>query len=534
CDWPIKVIIGNPPYNARSTNKYDISQYKLEVDGKTPLKEITLNSLNDDYVKFIRFAEKLIIKEGEGILAYISNNGYLDNPTFRGMRASLLRTFDEIYILNLHGNSNKKERCPDGSKDENVFDIRTGVAIIIAIKKTQNKDWAKVYYSELYGLREKKFEILESKNITYKELSIDKKTPLFLEHSFKGRDSYEECVNIKDLFTVSATGMESGNDDAAITYTKAELEKRINTIRYDLSKDGVEVKNLFGSFGRNQTAKKIRDDVLNGGAIKEIAHRPFDNRWSYYSGKSTGWLYMPTRIMYNFLQDSPSPIGKNIGLVYSRGDTTSQQFSMIFITDRVTNKSITVRPCYVAPLFLAPEGNLDWSTNFNKHVLEKLTQNLEEIPTPLEVFDYCYGVLFDPKFRKKYNEFLKRDFPRVPIIENKDQFFKYKKAGERLRLAHLMHTDIRLDLEIETEGSKNMNIEQVRYVDEKLYINKTTAIIGIPSDVYNYYIGGYQVIDKWFKGHKNEILTIEYFNHIEKIAAILKTTIEIQNELLDS
>jgi predicted helicase len=219
-----------------------------------------------------------------------------------------------------------------------------------------------------------------------------------------------------------------------------------------------------------------------------------------------------------------------------RGSNTD--WDGIFITNTITDLHLIVgkSAVCVSPLYTTEEvlGQTIWKTNISEHQLQKLTKNLESKPTPLEVFDYCYGVLFDPKFREKYNEFLKRDFPRVPIIESEDQFSKYTKAGERLRKAHLMRTNEQLGLKLMSNEDIELRIEQVKYVDEKLFINKTTAIIGIPSDVYNYYIGGYQVIDKWFKSHKGETLTEDSFEHIKKVAAILKTTIEIQNELRDS
>jgi len=227
---------------------------------------------------------------------------------------------------------------------------------------------------------------------------------------------------------------------------------------------------------------------------------------------------------------------QNIGFIFARGDTTQQPFSMISITDKITEARITVAQtagiCSVAPLYIAPTDLVkEWTPNFNKEQYDKLTQNLKVKPTAIEVFDYCYGVLYDPVYRGKYNEFLKRDFPKIPIIENETAFAAYKSAGERLRKLHLMQTDVKLDLTIAPTNAVNLKIEAIKYADAKLQINKETAIIGISPEVWNYYIGGYQVLDKWFKSHKGDELDIEKFTHIQRVAGIITETIKVQEGL---
>ena len=530
---PIKVIIGNPPYLAASKNPYDISAYKFETDGLTKLNERNPKWLNDDYVKFIRFSEQHIEKSGSGVLAFISSNGYLDNQNFRGMRASLLRTFDKIYILNLHGNSNKQETAPDGSKDENVFDIKTGVAIIICVKTSTSKEWAKVYYSDLYGTRERKFAQLEKGQIQYKELVFDKRMAYFMKIDNTGFDLYNAGVCMNDLFVARSTGIVSGNDDIAYAMKRDEIQKRIEAVNNALD-DGA-IRKIVGRYADGQGASKIQKDTLDkNGRITPIAYRPFDNRWTYYTGTSGAWINRPRdkKFMWQFLQDNSN---NSTGLIFTRGDTTPRQFSMIFVSNIIIDQGITAVQqksiASIAPLYIKQEGLLtDWTPNLNPEHLAKLTQNLKTKPSPQEIFDYCYGVLYDPNYREKYNEFLKRDYPRVPIIENEKMFAFYKNAGERLRKLHLIQTDSKIDLTLETTN-ENLKIEFVKYLDGKLYINKDTSIVGIPQIVWEYYIGGYQVLDKWFKSHKNETLDIEKFNHIQSVTGILAETIKVQDVL---
>jgi predicted helicase len=527
CRRPIKVIIGNPPYNASSVNFYDISAYKFEVDGKTKLQEKNPKWLNDDYVKFIRFAEQHIENDGNGVLAFISNNGYLDNPTFRGMRSSLLRTFDKIHILNLHGNSNKQETCSDGSKDENIFDIRVGVAIIIAIKASHSKNFAKVFYGDVYGLRENKFSILESKQVEYKEIIPDNKTASFIPCVTVGKDDYNNGISLTDLFIKYSIGIVMGRDNLCVQNTQADIEK----VLYDMqTKDPEQLRQQYGlgKDTRDWTVKGAIDEVeKQDGEITQIAYRPFDSRWTYFTGKSKGFHCMPRgEVMQNFIG------GENVGIIFVRGDTNKTN-SSAFIVNSITDNSINISQssgvCSVAPLFIKGSDLInEFTPNFNPKQLDKLTQNLTTKPTQIQVFDYCYGVLYDPNYREKYNEFLKRDYPKVPIIENETMFKKYTAAGEKLRKLHLMQTNAELDLQID---GGDLEIGAIKYINSELWINKTTKIIGIPNEVYNYFIGGYQVLSKWFKNHKGEELTIENFEHIKKVAGILAETIKVQKEI---
>ena len=539
---PVKVIIGNPPYLAASTMPYDISAYKLETDGVTKLQE-RKHWLNDDYVKFFRFAEQVINRNNEGILAYVSNNGYLDNPTFRGMRASLLRTFDKIYIVNLHGSAVKQEKTPDGGKDENIFAIMQGVSLFVGVKTTQNKEWAKVYYADVWGPREEKFAQLENGAVEYTELQLDTKMAYFMPIGGKEKEEYEKGVSLAELFPVNVTGIVSGRDESAITNTREELARRIDIVKN--ATDEKPILEIFKKFARGQSAKKIQDDVLSGGIITQIAYRPFDNRWTYYSGNSCGWIFWPREknTMGHLLQEPTTPIGQNIGFCYTRSDKSLNDWAMVFVTDTITESCIlttqTSGIAYIAPLYLSHDG--EWMPNLNAAQLRKLTQNLSEQPSPIAVFDYCYGVLYDPVYRETYGEYLKRDFPRVPQPANDAVFRAYAQAGECLRRLHLLQEKATLNLSLAPGTGANLEIGTVKYAggvgaegvgtEGALQINSSTTITGIPPEVWAYRIGGYQVLDKWFSSHKGEKLTLESFTHIANVAGLLAQTIQVQEEM---
>ena len=543
---PIKVIIGNPPYLAASTNPYDISAYKTETDGVTDFGE-RKHWLNDDYVKFFRFSEQIINKNNEGILAFVSNNGYLDNPTFRGMRASLLRTFDKIYIVNLHGSANKKETAPDGSRDENIFDIMQGISLFIGIKKTRESNWAKVYYTDLWGARSDKLARLEAGNLTFTELTLDQKMAYFVPFESNSKGTYDKGVSIAELFPKNVTGIVSGNDNAAIASTRDELTRRMEIVKN--ASEEKTIYDLWGRFSRGQTAEKIQNDVLSDGVITPIAFRPFDNRWTYYSGNSCGWVLWPREksIMGHLLAAPTSPVGANIGLVFCK---TSRTFFPPFVSHNIIAHRLFSAMCeitYIAPLYLHSESELggeSWEANLNIEAWQRLTQYLSTPPSPIEVFDYIYGILHDPAYSQKYEQYLCRDFPRVPIINepegvrDKDAFFvseemyrAYVSAGERLRKLHLMQVKVPAELALEPSTPEDMEVGAIKYKGGVLQLNTKKRITGIPETVWNYQIGGYKVLDKWFKEHKGQTLTIDSFTHIENVVGLLEETIRIREHL---
>ena len=543
---PIKVIIGNPPYLAASKNPYDISAYKTETDGVTDFGE-RKHWLNDDYVKFFRFSEQIINKNNEGVLAFVSNNGYLDNPTFRGMRGSLLRSFDKIYIVNLHGSANKKEATPDGGKDENIFEIMQGVALFIGVKKTKKPTWAKVYYADVWGTREVKLDTLARGNISFSELKMDPKMAYFIPFGSSDKEAYENGISVAELFPINVTGIVSGNDGAAIAPTKAELTRRMDIVKNAVGEK--DIFDLWGRYSRGQTAEKIQNDVLSDGKVTPIAFRPFDNRWTYYSGNSCGWVLWPREksTMGHLLADPTSPIGPNIGLVFCK---TSRSFFSPFVSKSIIAHRLFSAMCeitYIAPLYLRSESEMEgetWTANIDGAIYDKLTQYMAQKPDPIDVFDYVYGILHDPAYCEKYKEYLCKDFPRVPIINDpshdgdadaffvsEDMYHTYVAAGQRLRKLHLLQSKAPAELILDPNTPDDMEISAAKYKNGILQLNANKKIAGIPQAVWEYQIGGHQVLDKWLKEHKGELLTIDNFTHLENMVGLLSETIQIREAL---
>jgi len=500
-DTPVMVVIGNPPYSGESANKGEwimglMEDYKKEPEGKEKLKEKNSKWINDDYVKFLRYGQHFIEKNGEGILAYINPHGFLDNPTFRGMRWNLLKTYDKIYTIDLHGNSKKKEICPDGTADINIFDIQQGVSINIFIKtgKKKTDELGKFYYFDLFGKREMKYNFLSKnslKTVPYKELPNLAPNYFFMEKDFSLKKIYDKGFNIRKLFLLSGVGICSKRDKIAFREDKKIL---LNVLRdfKELSEADLKIKYKIKSESRDQKVCFAKQNVLDFGIkenyITKINYRPFDYKWTYYTNKVRGFIAYPVyNIMKHFLN------GNNVGLITNRQCQT-ENYQHTFITNNINDLHITetanANP-YTFPLYLSPETNgqqnMGQATvripNLNQEIVNQIAEKInltfanekEETKStfaPLDIFDYIYAVLHSPRYRKKYKEFLKIDFPRIPYPENKETFWHLVKLGGELRTIHLLDTPI-VEKYITSYPISGSNIvEKPEYKDEKVFINK--------------------------------------------------------------
>ncbi len=584
-EQPILVILGNPPYSYQSSNigkwiSKEIKDY-YHVDGK-PLGEKNPKGLQDDYVKFIRFAQWKIDQAGEGILGFITNHSYLDNPTFRGMRQSLLQSFDEIYLLDLHGNSLKKEKCPDGSKDENVFDIQQGVAITIFVKKQEKKielhpmlqpspqkglfekekpkekpkkHKCNVYHAEVWGLREDKYDWLlrnDIKKTKWQRLSPKSEFYLFVPREEKLLKAYERYLKITDIFPINSVGIVTSRDSFAINTDGEVLKRRVRQFRDKNLPDDI----IRQTFQLKDTSQfklvKAREKVMNdhdwGKAITKILYRPFDVQWVFYHDAV---IERPRReIMHHILQE-------NLGLVSVR-QVAEGVFNHSFITDSIINYRVTLSAkggAYLFPLYLYQkkdnpkkksssnimmlfESQEDYTVrkpNLSPILIETLRKDFRKTLSPEQIFYYIYAILYSNIYRTKYAEFLKIDFPRIPFTKDYKLFSKMSEYGKRLVELHLLKSSD-LDPAISRlQGKGDNKVEKLKYEGKEklLYLNQSRYFEGITEDVWQYKIGGYQVCDKWLKDRKGKRLSLEDIRHYSMIVASLTKTIKIQNAIDD-
>jgi len=541
----ILVILGNPPYSGISSNKglwitEQIEKYKY-VDGKHFGEK--KHWLQDDYVKFIRFAQWKIDQNGEGVLGFITNHSYIDNPTFRGMRQSLMKSFDEIFILDLHGNTLKKERCPDGSKDENVFDIRQGVAISLFIKKKEKKEECKIFHSDLWGLRDYKYEqLLENdfKTVSWKQLQPSTPYYFFVHRDNRYEKEYDKFIKISDIFPINVTGIVTARDNLAIDFEKNSLKNKIMMFRNkDLTDEVIrEVLKIRENYQWKITEQRNQFRKVDNWQeyFLKILYRPFDIRQIYYQDNI---VFRPRReIMHHMLEE-------NIGLLTCRQISSNIWIHALISKNLVDDSLIsnkTKERTYIYPLYIYPDKSK--KDLFNQHqtrkepnipqaLFEKLSSCYGKKPAPEDILYYIYGVFYSNIYREKYAEFLKIDFPRIPFTKDYDLFIELGKLGQELAEIHLMKSDQLNNTFSRFEISGNNSVKKVEYKEDEKHvsINDIQYFSNIDKNIWEYQIGGYQVMHKWLKDRKGRILTLEDIQLYIKIAKALQLTIEFQKKI---
>ena len=563
-DTPVMCVIGNPPYSGISSNNGEwisnlIEDYKY-VDG------VHFNErkhwLNDDYVKFLRYGQHFIEKNGSGVLAYINPHGFLDNPTFRGMRWHLLKTYDKIYTIDLHGNSKKKETAPDGSVDINVFDIQQGVSINIFIKTGKKKpnELGKVFHCDLYGKRDIKYNYLTEnslKSTNFKEIQYSAPYFFFVPKNEVERNNFEKGFKISDLFPLNTSGFASANDDCNISFSVIEQRKKIDDLleldehiwrhKYNKKKDSRDWQYLF--------AKEDATENKNGD-ISKIAYRPFDIRFSLYTGKSRGLYASPQpNVMRHLYKENLS-----INLVKR---SRNEDFVRPLISRGIVDKSIisSLDNANIFPLYLYREANgqqtieqtSERTPNLNSEIVKKIAENLgltftnekettENTFAPIDILDYIYAVLHSPSYREKYKEFLKIDFPRVPYPKDQDTFWQLVKLGGEIRQIHLLEspkveqyiTQYPIDGDNVVGKPKYVPIpknEETGVLQGNVFINDSQYFANVPLTAWKFYIGGYQPAQKWLKDRRGRTLEFDDILHYQKIIVALSETDRLMKEI---
>jgi predicted helicase len=569
-DAPVMIVAGNPPYSVSSTNKGAWIE-NLVADYKKNLNERNIQPLSDDYIKFIRYGQHFIEKNGSGILAFITNNSFLDGIIHRQMRKNLLETFDKIYILDLHGNAKKKETAPDGSKDENVFDIQAGVSINIFIKN-KNQSKTKLNHIDLFGSRKLKYEFLvESKinSIQWKKLDFAEPNYYFADKNFEGFEDYEKGFKTNDLFKENSNGIKTQRDDASICFSKKECNILFNDFR-TLSEG--ELRNKYKYIDvRDWKISYAIEDFKNNKIISDrLMYRPFDFRYMNYTGKTKGVMGYPRfNIMRNFLDT-------NIGLIVKRG-FDEENSAPTFLTKLISDTRGWSRPGMqgaesIFPLYLYPDSDSQLSIdakvtrtpNLDMKIVAEIAKGLglKFVPekdltpdpspegdgsfAPIDLLDYIYAVLHSPTYRETYKEFLKIDFPRVPYPEDAEKFWKLVQLGGELRALHLMESPSLNDYITEYPVGGDNEVEKPRFEATaesdlpgfenleglgKVYINSEQYFDRVPELAWNFYIGGYQPAQKWLKDRKGRVLDFEDILHYQKIIKALAETDRVMGEI---
>jgi len=597
-DLPIMVVVGNPPYSGHSANtSWEIKNGKkvpnfigrlladyYKVDDQ-PLGERNPKWLQDDYVKFIRFAQWRIEQTGAGILAFITNHGYVDNPTFRGMRQQLMRAFTDIYILDLHGNAKKKERSPDGSKDENVFDIQQGVAIGIFIKDERKTAPATVHHANLWGTRAGKYQSLFTDDIsttTWEDVVPQKPFYLFTPQDADRQTEYERGWKVTDAMPVNVLGFQTHRDHFAIGFDEAEMRSRIREMRSTKLNDGSFRTNYQVTDNRDwklvDARKLLRADHRWEEKLIRCSYRPFDTRWCYFSNVAMDY---PRRELADHVAGR-----ENLCLLVSRQQgtvgfrhclvskdppndcvisTTSREANQAFMI--YTYLSETRKRQSEADLHDWPSGKGGCRPNFTRVFVRELEGllhlyfipegrgDLKESFGPEDILHYMYAVLHSPAYRTRYAQFLKIDFPRLPLTADITVFQSLCNVGSELVGLHLLESPLLKDSTVKYPISGTNIVEKghprfhprgapeptmgIPLPSGRVYINKGDVgskvaaqyFEGVSSEVWDFHIGGYQVCEKWLKDRRGRVLKYDDLSHYQRIVVALNETIRIMSEI---
>jgi predicted helicase len=551
-DKPIMVVLGNPPYSVSSANKGEFIEKLMERYKTAVRSERNIEPLSDDYIKFIRFAQDRIELTGHGIVGMITNHAYLSGLIHRGMREELLKTFDEIYILNLHGNAMMGETMPDGSPDKNVFDIRQGVAISLFVRRPVQSE-TKVYYADLWGTREEKYHsLLEADIASMNYLEIKPCSPyyFFIPREVESEQEYNQYKCITDIFSVYSSGIKTHRDHFVIDFEKAKLLDRIEGFR-DLKVSDSDIVDKYGLTDTHQwempkARKSLSSDRYWQKYIENYLYRPFDLRYIYYA---SALIERPrTDIAHHML------VSRNVALIAMRQVAFNEPYSHFFVSpDIVDNRAFYSNRGILClfPLYLYPAENEmqfeggsrrpNLNPDFIKAVSDKLgltfiedgKGDLEQIFGPEDIFNYAYAVFHSPTYRTRYAEFLKIDFPRLPLTSDKELFKALTEKGAELVSMHLMESPTLNNLITKYPIAGSNKVEKVTYNDndQRVYINKTQYFEGVLPEVWEFHIGGYQVCQKWLKDRKGRTLTYDELTHYQKVIVALKETNRLMAEI---
>ena len=545
-DYPVMVMIGNPPYSVSSQNKGEWIN-KLLDDYKKDLNERNIQPLSDDYIKFMRLGQYYVEKNSSGILAYISNNGFIDGVIHRQIRKELMRAFDKIYILDLHGNSRKKETAPDGFKDENVFDIMQGVSINIFVKtQASSSTQAQVFHYDLYGTRDDKYLFLNEnslKSVSWKQLEPQPPQFFFVPKDFASQEEYEKGFAVKELFCIFNAGSKTERDSLNIHYTENDRLSVLKDFR-ELSINELVEKYHTKDSRDWQVLFAQKDLQTNPIVATRISYRPLDTRYINYTGKTKGIMGYPRfDIMCHMIRP-------NVSLCLVRNNRRYEE--TYFISNGIADKSyissnddITVFPLYAYKENMGEEERI---ANFNKNLYEEIAKKLNYLPCyddnvlveptseyngvlyPQDLFDYIYAVLHSPSYRERYKEFLKIDFPRIPYPADWEKFRDLVEKGEELRHLHLME-ELPNSTGISFPQAGTLQVDCYRWEQNRVYINAEQYFEGVPESAWIFYIGGYQPAQKWLKDRKGLTLSFEDVKHYQRIIYVLQQTERVMQEI---
>ncbi len=520
--------------------------------GGAAIDESNTKPLQDDYVKFIRYAQYKIDEAGEGVVGFVTNHAYLSNLTFRGMRESLLESFSDIYILNLHGNSNIRGASPHGNdnlsgaspgdvNDVNVFDIQQGVAIGLFVKrKDTTLTHGRVYYAELWGARSDKYDWLtnhDSSSTNWVEVRAEAPCYFFLPRSSPFADEYYRWHALgNSVLSVRSTSVVTCRNRITIHFTREELMRFLRRF-VDLPPEEARTQLSIGrdtqSWKVAQAQRSIRETRLAAHHVRQILVRPYDVQYTYYTHKSNGFICRPRYAVMQHMVHGP-----NLGLITVR-QTANRNYSLVFITDKICTYELMLNPgrsgANIFPVY-SYHRDMGRQSNFCRPFVRLASErigldwNQDERGAKGSSFGtedllyYVYACLHSPEYRSRYHSELMTDFPRVPVTERADLFWRLVDIGDRLADLHLMRA-FGTDLPgFPRQGT--CTVDRRKYVDGRLWINRHQYFDGVDPDVWEFEQCAWRPLEIWLRSRKGRTLSSDDIIHFRRIHASVSETMQ--------
>jgi predicted helicase len=565
----VNVVLGNPPYSGRSWNRFPPAEDEVErwlkegfatpgggfsegyyrVDGR-PLGERNPKWLQDDYVRFLRFAQWKIEQAGQGIVAFVTNHSYLDNPTFRGLRRSLLETFDELYFLDLHGARKKGEAAPGGGRDENVFDIEQGVAIALLVKAPGLP--RRVFHADLYGRqREKRDWLAEHERATTGWSELAPRAPAYLfvpaaqAEDAGEEEAYGRWPALPAIFPVHSAGVVTARDDFLLDFDRQLLKARVIRLRVPAGETNGWAGGLrdTGSFRAEDARRELLADEDWYDRFLTILYRPFDERWIFYADYL---VERPRRAVMGHMLRGP-----NLGLVCPK---QHKEEPGALVTDTLAgHKAVSAYDINdLFPLYLYPEpgpraspelplGAPARRANVAPALVAALAAAHGAEPAPEEVLGHVYAVLYSPPYRRRYRALLRRGFPHIPFPRRRDLFAATAALGAELIDLHRLPPRLPEPPEVRFEGKGSGMVGEAkraardyRPAEGRVYVNADRQRFeGIAPEVWDYRIGGHQVLDRWLASRAGRLLTRADIEGFAAAAAAIERTLAIERRLAE-
>lgn len=549
------VVIGNPPYSLLSANlkpqhRALIEPYKF-IEG-TRIKERAAlqleKNLNDDYVKFLRLAQSLIDRTKVGVLGMITNHSFLDNPTMRGVRCSLMVSASHVWITDLHGNSTKKEDAPDNRNDVNVFQIKQGVAITFLARTSRSVTSCLVRHHDLWGLREPKEDFLSANDvysISWQQLNPTREYFLFIPQSMPLKHEFETFVGLPEVMPINGAGYITARDNLVVDFDRNVLIDRIRRFKSSRKDDALLLEEFKVAVKKGWDVGRARKNLKQVDlekAVIQTNYRPFDERWIFFDSTLVWGRSWPTM---KHLVRQP----RNLSLLATR--LTKDQWDVWVARTVSSHKAMSAYDTNsVFPLYLVGDGDdcqkemlRDIKVNFTPKFLKSLADTLG-LPqagefgmpsgiSPEDIFHYIYAVFWSPGYRARYSEALRMSFPRVPLPTSAALFRALSGLGAELTALHLLESPLLDKCRTRYVGRRNPVIEKVQWSGGTVWLDgrESTGFTGISERLWNFHVGGYQVCSKWLKDRKNMPLSNDAILHYQRIVAALEATTRLMEKV---